>query len=68
MGQFDDLEITIEKHRIKGKLMKVKRVYITQTFQEPVDPKEYFRLGLKAKKILKYVNSEKRFGWIIWYI
>jgi len=71
---FDNLKITIERHELNelgGKITKVKKVYIVETFKEPREPSalnEYFKAGLKAKKILKYLRDECSFRWVVWYL
>jgi len=65
-------EITIERHIIDGKSVKVKKKYISEILAIKENPdnefEKWFKKKLKAKKILKYEKDEYSFRWIVWYV
>lgn len=70
---FHVVETIVEKHIIKGKSVRVKKAYILESMMQPTDDKSpemkrWLKLGLKAKKILKYQKDECNFRWVVWYI
>ncbi|MCK4244164.1 MAG: hypothetical protein KAX20_00910, partial [Candidatus Omnitrophica bacterium] len=61
-------EIIYEEYTLKGKPIKIKKIYVNETSPRVRDVKLWLKKGLKAKKILKYIHDECTFRWIVWYI
>lgn len=61
-------EVSYESYTLKGKPIKIKRVYVHEAAPRARDMNSWFKKGLKAKKILKYKLDEYSFRWIVWYI
>ena len=61
-------KVFYESYTLKGKPIKIKRVYVHGPASGVRDRNGWFKRGLKAKKILKYKLDECSFKWIVWYI
>ena len=69
MKPFDNIKVITERHTFENMVRYVKKVYIPElSIIGKGDLKDYFKKGLKAKKILKYQKDECSFRWVVWYI
>ena len=64
-------ETIVERHIMDGKIITIKKAYILEVSSQPTEPakiKRWLKVGLKAKKILRYEKDEGSFTSIVWYI